>query len=69
MKLEERIEKRGTMRIYDIIYKRGEDKNGKARWERVGNLYIDENGKMKIKLDLIPVNFDGWLVVKEKDSF
>lgn len=55
------------MKTYDIVWKRTEDKQGKARWERVGILLVDDMGKMKIKIDLIPAgNWDGWLIVSER---
>jgi hypothetical protein len=62
-----------AMTIYDLLWKRAEDKNGKARWEKVGVL-IEKDGKLSLKLDLIPVSkdWDGWLVVserKDKDPF
>lgn len=54
------------MKLYDLIWKRAEDKEGKARWEKVGVL-IDKDGKLSMKLDLIPAgNWDGWLVVSER---
>lgn len=54
------------MKIYDLLWKRNEDKNGKARWERVGVL-IDKEDRKSIKFDLIPVGqWDGWLVVSER---
>ncbi len=54
------------MKLYDLIWKRAEDKEGKAWWEKVGVL-IDKDGKLSMKLDLIPVgNWDGWLVVSER---
>jgi hypothetical protein len=61
------------VKVFDLLWKRSEDKNGKARWETVGVL-IDKDGKLSLKLDLIPVSkdWDGWLVVaerKEKDPF
>lgn len=56
------------MKIYDLLWKRAEDKNGKARWERVGVLMEKDDGKLSLKLDLIPVSkdWDGWLVVSER---
>lgn len=56
------------MKIYDLLWKRAEDKGGKARWENVGVLIDKEDGKKSIKLDLIPVSrdWDGWLVVSER---
>ncbi len=54
------------MKVYDLLWKKSED-NGKARWERVGVLITKDDGKMSIKVDLIPVsNWDGWLVVAER---
>ncbi|MEW6417224.1 MAG: hypothetical protein AB1480_03785 [Nitrospirota bacterium] len=53
------------MKIYDLLWKRSENK-GKVRWERVGIL-IDKDGKLSVKIDLIPVGtWDGWLVVSER---
>jgi hypothetical protein len=55
------------MKIYDLLWKRSEDKKGKARWEKVGVLMTKDDGKMSVKIDLIPVgNWDGWLVVSER---
>lgn len=58
------------MKIYDLLWKRSEGQNGKARWEKVGAL-IDKNEKFSIKLDLIPISkdWDGWLVVSERKAF
>lgn len=55
------------MKIYDLLWKRSEDQNGKARWERVGVL-IERGGKRSVKLDLMPASkdWDGWLVVSER---
>ena len=55
------------MKINDLLWKRAEDKEGKARWEKVGVL-IDKEGKKSVKLDLIPVSkeWDGWLVASER---
>lgn len=36
------------------------DGNEKARWTKCGVL-IDNNGKLSVKLEAVPVNFDGWL--------
>lgn len=59
--------KGGQMKVYDIIWKRRENENGKARWERVGVLLKKDEGKMSIKLDLLPIgNWDGWFVVSER---
>ncbi len=57
------------MKLYDLLYKKSEDKNGKARWERVGTL-IDKGDKKSVKLDVIPISkeWDGWLVVSERKA-
>ncbi len=56
------------MKIYDLLWKRGEDQEGRARWESVGVLIEKDDGKMSVKLDMIPVSkdWDGWLVVAER---
>jgi hypothetical protein len=57
------------MKIYDLLWKKSEDKNGKARWERVGVLMEKEDGKLSLKIDLIPAGqWDGWLVVSERNE-
>jgi hypothetical protein len=62
-----RIERRAGMAIYDLIWKEGEDKSGKARWSKVGILMEKGDGKKSIKLSTLPVgNWDGWLVVSER---
>lgn len=53
--------------IYDLLWKKGESKEGKAQWERVGILFEKEDGKKSVKLDLTPVGpWDGWLVASER---
>ena len=55
------------MAIYDLIWKEGEDKSGKARWSKVGILMEKGDGKKSVKLTTLPVgNWDGWLVVSER---
>lgn len=55
------------MKIYDLLWKRNET-NGKARWERIGVLLEKDDGKLSLKLDLLPISkdWDGWLVVSER---
>lgn len=38
------------------------DKNGneKAQWTNVGRV-IEKDGKLSMKLDVVPVGFDGWI--------
>lgn len=55
------------MVIYDLLWKKGESKEGKVQWERVGVLIEKDDGKKSVKLDLIPAGqWDGWLVVSER---
>ena len=55
------------MAIYDLIWKEGEDKSGKARWSKVGILMEKGDGKKSVKLTTLPVgSWDGWLVVSER---
>jgi hypothetical protein len=55
------------MAIYDLLWKEGEDKGGKARWSKVGILMEKEGGKRSVKLTTLPVgSWDGWLVVAER---
>lgn len=58
------------MTIYDLLWKRAEGKEGKARWEKVGVLLKQDEGRMSVKLDLMPVSkdWDGWLVVSERKA-
>ncbi len=54
------------MKLYNLLWKRKEDAQGKARWERVGVL-VEKDGKKNVKLDVMPIgNWDGWLVVSER---
>ena len=53
---------------HDLLWKKSETK-GKAQWERVGVLLEKDEGKMSVKLDLMPMgSWDGWLVVSERKS-
>ena len=53
----------------DLIAVVGEytDKNGdaKKRYLKVGSFFNDATKGMSIKLDAVPVDFNGWLSVKE----
>ncbi len=55
------------MKIYDLLWKKTEnDKGGKIFWQKVGML-MDKDGKLSVKMDLIPAaSWDGWLVVSER---
>jgi len=55
-------------KIHDLLWKKSETK-GKAQWERVGVLLEKDQGKMSVKMDLLPAgNWDGWLVVSERKA-
>ncbi len=55
------------MKIYDLLWKRTEDRNGKARWEKVGVLMEKDDGKKSVKIDVVPAgSWDGWIVVAER---
>ena len=49
--------------IKDIMFAEKYQKDGqeKTAWKKVGTLFIKEDGKMSIKMDMIPLNSDGWL--------
>lgn len=52
------------MELYDVLYK---DDSEKGKWHKVGLLIIKDDGRMSIKIDLIPsVNWNGWLTVSKK---
>jgi len=55
------------MKMYDLLWKKnGSEKGGKVFWEKVGIL-MDREGKLSVKIDLLPAsNWDGWLVVTER---
>lgn len=61
---------------YDVICKNGSytDKTGaeKTKWMKAGVCMDTKNGGLAIKLESLPVGFDGWLTLSEpkpKDSF
>jgi len=55
------------MEIYDLLWKRPDsEKSGRVFWEKVGIL-TNKNGKMSVKIDMIPArDWDGWLEVLKK---
>jgi hypothetical protein len=58
------------MTVKDIIHAR-KGKDDKTQYQNVGILLIKDDGKMSIKLNAIPTEWDGWLQVydkKPKDS-
>jgi hypothetical protein len=61
---------------YDVICKNGSytDKTGaeKTKWLKAGICMETKQGGLAIKLESLPVGFDGWLTLsepKEKDNF
>jgi hypothetical protein len=57
------------VKVYDIVYGQSNENKEKTQWLKVGVLIEKEDGKMRIKLDAIPVgNWDGWLGVFEKEK-
>lgn len=56
------------MKVYEIVYVQQNNEKEKTQWLKVGVL-IEKDGKMRIKLDLIPAaRWDGWLNVFEKKA-
>lgn len=51
---------------YEVMAKNGtyKDRNGdeKARWLKLGVCFESEKG-LSIKLDSVPINFDGWITL------
>ena len=59
-------------KLYDLMYPGGEytDKEGqeKTRWIKCGAIIETKNGKKKVKLESIPVEFNGWLECFKDDQ-
>ena len=58
---------------YDIKYAfRKYESQGKDKtfWTTHGTLFIEDDGKMKIKMDSVPVvgNYDGWFQVFKQET-
>jgi len=55
-------------KVFDVLYKRGEDSKKRGIWLKCGVVLQKSDGKMSLKLDTIPISnhFDGWLVISEK---
>jgi len=52
--------------IKDIMFaqKYMKDNEEKTAWKKVGTMFIKDDGKMSIKIDMMPVGeFDGWCQV------
>jgi hypothetical protein len=54
---------------HDLIAKTGEYTNAagetKARWTKVGVAMSNKSGGTSLLLESIPVNFDGWVTMRE----
>lgn len=54
---------------HDLIAKTGEYTNAngetKARWQKVGVAMNNKQGGISLLIESIPVNFDGWLTMRE----
>ena len=54
---------------HDLIAKTGEYTNAngetKARWQKVGVAMSNKQGGTSLLIESIPVNFDGWLTMRE----
>ena len=54
---------------YEVKAKNGtyKDRNGeeKARWHNMGVCFQSDQGHLSLKIDSIPVNWDGWISLFE----
>ena len=57
-------------KVYDVLYKRTEQEDGKGVWIKCGVMLQKPDGKMGLKLDVVPVGsaFDGWLVIAPREQ-
>ena len=62
------------MELKDIcVGRKYTDKDGqeKTKWTTIGTMFINSDGKMSMKLDMVPTNWDGGAMVfdrKPKDA-
>lgn len=61
------------MKKYDIKYAfRKYESQGKEKtfWTTHGTLWVDDNGRMKMKIDSVPVvgTYDGWYQIFEQQT-
>lgn len=56
------------MIVKDVMYPEKYTMNGeeKTKWHNCGALFIKDDGKISLKLTMIPVNFDGQMQVFDK---
>jgi hypothetical protein len=57
---------------HDLIAKTGEYTNAagetKARWQKVGVAMSNKQGGTSLLIESIPVNFDGWVTMREPQA-
>ena len=51
--------------ISAAIGKYTKDGEEKTRWSKIGTVMETKSGKLAIKIDTIPVNWDGWASLME----
>jgi len=54
------------MKVYDVVHIRNVEGREKPLYQNVGILLVKDDGKMSIKLNAVPTEWDGWLNVFEK---
>lgn len=42
--------------------------NEKTSWRKIGRLFIKEGGKISLKMEAIPVGWDGWMHAFERKA-
>lgn len=52
--------------VYDVVFKDSKN-DGSTMWKRIGTAGDKDKG-MYVKIDSIPVGFDGWLSLFPKDQ-
>ena len=59
---------------WDVVAIIGKTEEGKPIWGKIGALIHKDNNKLSLKLDLIPIGWDGWAEIvsikepKKQDS-
>lgn len=59
-----------TTKTHDLAAVVGEKPDGKPRWQRCGSMFLNDEGKIRVKIDSVPIStrFDGWLAAFEVDD-
>ena len=57
------------MQIKNIVIGQKYTKNGeeKTAWKNIGTMFIKDDGKMSIKLDMIPIDWDGNAMIFDRE--